>query len=110
MARKVTPQEFLDKVAFIKHLPEEGGSWGRGITMTLDDQAKAIRRLENARTGLDVQIKDRLSLMRKMARRVEGEATLVGYTKEQVQEAQVEIEVEQQEAEKSSESEPTTEE
>jgi len=93
MARKVTPAEFLGKIAFIKHLPDEGGSWGRGIIMTLEDQAKEIRRLEVQREFIGSQIRDRLQLMRGSAKRAEREAELVGYSKTQIEEAQVEVEV-----------------
>jgi len=95
MARKVTAQEFLDKIAFIKHLPDQGGSWGRGVLVTLDDQAKEIRRLEDSLQGIKDQIRDRLRLMRGTANRAPREAELVGYSKEQINEAQVEVEIKQ---------------
>lgn len=96
MARKVTPQEFLDKTEFIKHLPDGGGSWGKGVTMTLADQAREIARLEKTQAGIKAQIRDRLKLMRTTADRAEREAELVGYTKDQITEAQVEVEVKNQ--------------
>jgi len=109
MARKVTPQEFLDKIAFIKHLPDEGGSWGRGVTMTLADQAREIERLEKTAEGIKSQIRDRVQLMRGIASRAEREAELSGYTKKQVEEAQVEVEVLVQESEGTAEATPEKE-
>lgn len=98
MSRKVTADELLEQVEWIELLEDGGGSWGRGVTMTLKDQAKEVRRLEAAQEGIKSQISDRLKLMRSTVARAEREAELVGNSKEQINDAQVEVQVKRQEA------------
>lgn len=98
MGRKATADELLEQVEWIEHLENGGGSWGRGVILTLKDQAKEIRRLNGVLGDIKLQISDRCKLMRSTVARVEREAELTGNSKDQINDAQVEVEVKRQEA------------
>lgn len=105
MVRK-SPQDFLDQIAFIAELPDSGGSWGQGVTMTLRDQVKEVGKLEEHLDALKIQIKDRVKLMRQMAGSAERNAQLSGFTQDQIDEAKIDAKIA---AEKAAKNPPTPE-
>lgn len=88
MPRKTDPSAILQDLQWIKHLPDEGGAWGRGLLATVEAAARQVSHLEASRKELDRQIAASLTMVRRKNSQAEQEAKLC-FTQEQIVEAQV---------------------
>ncbi|MBW2170114.1 MAG: hypothetical protein JRG69_12815 [Deltaproteobacteria bacterium] len=86
MPSKTNPQDILDKILWVRTLPDGGGSWGMGLTGTAEAVAREISDLKKTRESLDEQIRKRLRVMRAIPGRAEREAPLM-YEDEAIKEA-----------------------
>lgn len=77
MPSKTKPQDIIDKIEWVRNLPDGGGSWGQGLTGTAEAVAREVDDLEKTRANLDEQIRKRLRVMRAIPGRAEREAPLM---------------------------------
>ena len=67
-------QTTREQLAWINNLPEGGGSWGLGITATVEAFEEELVRLEAQKVAIDIQIKARKKLAKAAVRRASKEA------------------------------------
>ena len=85
-------QTATDQLAWINHLPEEGGAWGLGIVETAKSIEAEMVRLEEQEAIIKDQIKARKKLLKQTVRRAEKEAPLL-YPASVVEKARGSVEV-----------------
>jgi len=90
MPSKTKPQDILDRISWVKNLPDGGGSWGQGITGTGEATAREVADLEKTKANIQEQINKRLRVMRALPGRAEREAPLM-YDDKAVAKAQAEV-------------------
>lgn len=79
-------QSAREQLAWINNLPEGGGSWGLGITATVEAFEDELVRLEAQKATIDAQIKARKKLVKAAVKRASKEAPSL-YTQEVVDKA-----------------------
>lgn len=77
MPSKTNPQDILDKLTWVKNLPDGGGSWGQGLTGTAEAVAREVADLEKTKANIQADINKRLRVMRALPGRAEREAPLM---------------------------------
>lgn len=77
MPTRTNPQDILNKLDWVKNLPGEGGSWGKGLTETAEAVALEVLDLEKQKEDIEEQIRKRLRVMRAMPGRADREAPLM---------------------------------
>ncbi len=87
MPTRTKPEDILNKLEWVKKLPEEGGSWGKGLVETAQAVADEVFELEKNKIAIEEQIRKRLRVMRAMPARAEREAPLM-FSDQEVEEAQ----------------------
>ena len=90
MPTKTKPQDIIDRIAWVKNLPDGGGSWGQGLTGTAEAVAREVADLEKTKANLEGEIRKRLRVMRALPGRAEREAPLM-YEEPVVAKAQAEV-------------------
>lgn len=90
MPTKTNPQDILDKISWVKNLPDGGGSWGMGLTGTAESVAREISDLEKTKANIQADINKRLRVMRALPGRAEREAPLM-YEDKAVKKAKAEV-------------------
>lgn len=90
MPSKTNPKDILDKIIWVKSLPDGGGSWGKGLTGTAEAVVREIADLEKTRASLDEQIRKRLRVLRAIPGRAEREAPLM-YEDKAIEEAHSDV-------------------
>jgi len=77
MPTRTKPEDILEKVEWVKRLPDNGGLWGKGLIETAQAVADEIFHLEKKKAEIEEQIRKRLRVMRAMPARAEREAPLL---------------------------------
>jgi len=77
-------ESFVQQVAWVQHLPNEGGEWGKGITNTVRETAammdafdEEIRRMDAQKAELVRKKSDQKKLLKATVRRAETECTML---------------------------------
>lgn len=86
MPAKTNVQDILDRLQWVKELPDSGGAWGRGIISTAESVSAEVAELEQQRASIAEKIKDRTSLLRMLPGRADREVLLM-FSNEVVQAA-----------------------
>lgn len=74
MPAKTNVQDILDKMEWVKRLPDQGGAWGRGLLSTAQSIAQEVAELEQQRLHIGEQIRDRTALLRMLPGRADRES------------------------------------
>ena len=74
MLEKETPMSAMEQLAWLTELPEQGGSWGLGITATVEAFEDELTRLEAQKVSIEDQIKVRKRLVKQALKRADKEA------------------------------------
>jgi len=75
MPKGTTPDEILEKLAWVHKLP--ASAWSRGIIDLADSVGIELEELENQKAELDAKIKSRLKVLRLIPARADREARLM---------------------------------
>lgn len=86
MPAKTNVQDILDRLAWVRNLPDSGGAWGQGILGTAESVSSEVTELEQQRAVIVEKIKDRTSLLRTLPGRADREVLLM-FSNEAVQAA-----------------------
>lgn len=90
MPTKTKPQDILDRISWVKELPEGGGSWGMGITGTAEALAREVVDLEKTKANIAEDINKRLRVLRTLPGRADREAPMM-YSEDDVSLAKMSV-------------------
>jgi len=82
MPAKTNPQDILDRIEWVKSLPDQGGSWGMGLIGTAEAVAREVADLEKTKANIEEQIRKRLRVLRAVPGRADRESLLMYSDKE----------------------------